>query len=367
MRILVLNPGSSTLKGSLLAAGEDDAVTATVDWPAGEAGADAVVGSVLDELPRGADAVGYRVVHGGTAYRVPTRVDDALLAAVEELDALAPLHNRRAAAVIRAGQALLPNLPHVACFDTAFHATLSEEARRYPLPPDWVERWEIRRFGFHGLSVAWSTGRAAQLLGRPPEELGMVVAHLGSGCSVTAVEAGRSVDTSMGLTPFEGLMMGTRSGSVDPGILLRLLDGGIATDQLADGLTHRSGLLAIGGTASARELEQRDAAGDADAALALAMFARRAAAAIASAATALSNLDAVVFTGGIGEHSAAVRSAITGRLAVLDVPSVSTPADGDALLAEGPPAVVVVRAREDRVIADEVNRMLQVTDEPLPG
>jgi acetate kinase len=207
--------------------------------------------------------------------------------------------------------------------------------------------------------VAWSTRRAAELLGRPADELRLVVAHLGSGCSVTAVEAGRSVETSMGLTPYEGLMMGTRSGSVDPGILLRLLESGISTAQLADGLTRRSGLLAIGGTASARELEQRAEAGDPGASLALGIFARRAAAAVAAAATALSKLDAIVFTGGIGEHSAAIRSAITGRLGVLGVPGTSTPADGDAVLADGPPAVVVVHAREDRVIADEVDRALR--------
>jgi acetate kinase len=358
MRILVLNPGSSTLKAALLTAGEDDAVNVTAEWPAGEAGAEQVVAAALADLPAGAAAVGYRVVHGGTKYQGPARVDDELLSAVEELDALAPLHNRRAAAVMRAGRAALPALPHVACFDTAFHATLSEEAWRYPLPAAWVDRWGIRRFGFHGLSVAWSARRAAELVGRPRGELCIVVAHLGSGCSVTAVDGGRSVDTSMGYTPFEGLMMGTRAGSIDPGILLRLLDGGLSTDELADGLAHRSGLLAIGGTADARELEERAEHGDEPARLALGLFARRAAAAIASASTALPRLDAVVFTGGIGEHSVAVRAEITHRLGVIGLRRTDAAADGDAVLAEGPPAVLVVQAREDRVIADEVARTL---------
>ena len=171
-------------------------------------------------------AVGYRVVHGGARGIRPLPVDDALVARIEALDSLAPLHNRRAAAVIRAGRVAFPDIPHVACFDTAFHATLPEAAWRYPLPADWVARWELRRYGFHGLSVTWAVRRAAQLLGRPVGELEMVVAHLGSGASVTAVAGGRWVDTSMGFTPAEGLMMGTRAGSVDPGIIVHLGDGG---------------------------------------------------------------------------------------------------------------------------------------------
>ena len=357
MRVLVLNPGSSTLKASVVD-GREDAAPVTVEWPAGETGAGEVVRQAVRHLSDGIDAVGYRVVHGGARYRSATRVDDALLSAVEQLDELAPLHNRRAAAVIRAGLSALPDLPHVACFDTAFHATLPEEAWRYPLPDEWVAARGIRRFGFHGLSVAWATRRSAELLGRSPVDLRIVVAHLGSGCSVTAVDGGRSVDTSMGLTPYEGLMMGTRSGSIDPGILLRLIDDGVTAQELADGLARRSGLLAVGGTADARELESRAGTGDPAARLALSMFARRAAAAIAAAATALPQLDALAFTGGIGEGSASMRRDIVGRLGNQGFDDILAEPEGDGVIEAGPPAVLVVRAREDRVVADEVASVL---------
>lgn len=360
MPILVLNAGSSTLKATLLEPGADEPIgEATVEWPAGDEGASDVVRSSLDLIPDQVDAVGYRVVHGGSHYTAPSLVDESLLEVVDALDALAPLHNRRAAAVMRAGLEHFPGLPHVACFDTAFHAGLPEEAWRYPIPADWVERDGIRRYGFHGLSVAWAVRRAAELLDRAVADLRLVVAHLGSGASVTAVDGGRSVATSMGFTPYEGLMMGTRSGSIDPGILLRLADEGFSADALADGLAHRSGLLAIGGTSDVRELERRADAGDSDALLALAMFARHAAAGIAAASVALPRVDALVFTGGIGEHSATVRGDIIRRLAILGMAGELADASGDAVVATGVgPSVVVVRAREDRVIADAVGALL---------
>lgn len=357
MRVLVLNPGSSSLKGSIVEGGVSIG-NLDVPWEPGAEDATGVVHGVLDRLTARADAVGYRVVHGGSVYRAPTLVDDALLGAVDELDDLAPLHNRRASAVMRAGGRALPDLPHIACFDTAFHATLPEEGWRYPLPGEWVEATGIRRFGFHGLSVAWATQRSAQLLGRGIESLRLVVAHLGSGCSVTAVDGGRSVDTSMGFTPYEGMMMATRSGSVDPGILLRLLDGIVTRDALADGLAERSGLRAIAGTSSAQEIEERAAAGDQTAQLALAMFARRAAAAIAAASTTLPSLDALVFTGGIGEHSATMRTDIARRLAGLGIAGTLAATDGDGIVADGPAAVLVVKAREDLVVAAEVVALL---------
>ena len=353
MRVLVLNPGSSTLKAALVDSGEAVA-DAVVEWPAGDQHATGVVAGLLERLPSDADAVGYRVVHGGAEYRAPTPVDDRLLERVEALDELAPLHNRRAAAVMRAGLAALPSLPHVACFDTAFHRDLAEEAWRYPIPDHWTDRFAIRRYGFHGLSVAWSVRRAAELLGRPVPDLDLVVAHLGSGCSVTAVHGGRSVDTSMGYTPYEGLMMATRSGSIDPGILLRLADAGVGSHELADGLAHDSGLGAIAGTPDLREIEARAAAGDERARLAIGMFARRAAAAIGAAMTALLGVDALVFTGGIGENSSAMRAEITGRLISLGIRRVAGDAADDAVLDTGPPAIVVVTAREELVIAAEV-------------
>ena len=369
MRICVLNAGSSTLKASIVLAetDADPAIAAekTVEWPAGAEEADDVVRQAIDALGSSPEAVGYRVVHGGSTYRAASRVDAALVADVESLDALAPLHNRRAAAAMRAGLATLPRVPHVACFDTAFHATLPEAAWRYPLPTEWVDRFGIRRYGFHGLSVAWATRRAAALMRRPERELGLVVAHLGSGCSVTAVQGGRSVGTSMGLTPYEGLMMGTRAGSVDPGILLHLASHGITVDELADGLARRSGLLAIGGSADVRHLEQAAGTGDAGAALALDMFARHAAEAVAAAATTLNRFDGLVFTGGIGENAVGVRANILRRLRALGLPrpghhgsdrAARTP---DSVLQHGPPAVLVVAARENLVIGTEVAALIE--------
>jgi acetate kinase len=366
MRVLVLNAGSSSLKASVVDADADARLgTAEADWPVSDDDAgevDPVLDRVLADLPAdaGAEAVGHRVVHGGSRYVDTSPVDDDLLAEVERLDALAPLHNRRAALVMRAARARLPRLPEVACFDTAFHASLPQEAWRYALPDDWVEPHGIRRHGFHGLSVAWAVRRAGELLDRPPAELHLVVAHLGSGSSVTAVARGRSAATSMGFTPFEGLVMGTRSGSVDPGILLHLLRAGITHDELADGLSARSGLLALSGTTSdLRRIEAAADVGDERARLAFAVYARSAAAAIAGAATALRTLDAIVFTGGIGTHSASMRLAIVERLGALGASARLVPLDGDGVATTGPPGVLVVAAQEDRVIAGEVRRALR--------
>ena len=361
MRVLVLNPGSSTLKAAVLVAESGEVVADdTIDWQAGLDGAADVVARAIERLSAGtADAVGYRVVHGGSRYTGPAAVDEALLRAIEELDALAPLHNKRAVSVMRAAKQLLPNLPHVACFDTAFHADLPEEARSYPLPAEWVERWGIRRYGFHGLSVTWAVRRASELLGKSREDLALVVAHLGSGCSVTAVDGGRSVDTSMGFTPYEGLMMGTRAGSVDPGILLRLAADGVPVEELADGLGHRAGFAAIAGTSDVREVERRAMAGDAVARLAVDMFVHRAAGCVAAVATSLPRIDVLVFTGGIGEHSHLIRAAIVRRLGSLGIPDDVRNADADAVLAQGQSSVLVIQAREDRVIAEEVAALLQ--------
>lgn len=367
MRVLVLNPGSSTLKAAVLEP-PDRTPLATVEV---ERGADAsrlddaadAVGRALDAVSREgvrADeirAVGYRVVHGGSRFREPVVIDDAVVAAIDELAPLAPLHNTVAAATIRAGRSAVPAATHVAAFDTAFHAALPEDAVRYAVPSRWAEAWGVRRYGFHGLSVAWATRRAGELLDRPIEALGLVVAHLGSGCSVTAVEGGRSVETSMGMTPLEGLVMGTRAGSLDPGILLMLLrDGKLGLEDLAEDLDHRAGLLGLSGrSADVRDLLAAEADGDEAARLALAVFVRRAAGGIAAAATALQRLDAIVFTGGIGEHSAPVRRRILGRLSTLGVDpaaSAESTAPEWVLESRSGPALVVVRAREDVVIAE---------------
>jgi acetate kinase len=392
MRVLVLNPGSSSLKSSVI----DTATIPAGPGGAASAGATASPGPALAAVPAplakadvdwGTDAtsggdpaddirallaqyeaagisaaslgaVGYRVVHGGATFRRPVRVTPEVIAQVTALRDLAPLHNGVAAATMTAGLAAIPQLPHVAVFDTAFHATLPEEAYRYPVPDRWFSEWGVRRYGFHGMSVAWSAERAAALLARPVHDLRTVVAHLGSGCSVTAVEGGRSVATSMGLTPLEGLMMGTRAGSIDPGILFYLLrTGRLNPDELADEMDHQSGLAGVSArTSDVRELLRAETAGDAPATLALRLFTRRAAECIAAAATALPAIDAIVFTGGIGENAAGLRARIVARLSVIGVaPVTEDPIATDAVLsAPGrSPAVLRIEAREDLIVARE--------------
>ncbi|MGH2473818.1 MAG: acetate/propionate family kinase [Candidatus Limnocylindrales bacterium] len=366
-RVLVLNAGSATLKATVLDLPEETLrFERTIDWSATAPPAErrAAIDSVLDAAVAGGvesdtiEIVAHRVVHGGERFTAPTVVDDDVVDALDGLADLAPLHNPSGVATIRVARERLPAVPHVASFDTAFHATLPVVARRYPVPDDWGRDHGIRRYGFHGLSVDWSVGRAAALLERPVSELRLVVAHLGGGCSVTAVEGGRSIDTSMGLTPLEGLMMGTRAGSIDPGIVFRLLRAGLSPDEVERRLEHESGLVGVAGTADMRRLVERSAAGDARATMAIALFVRRAAAGIAAAATTLPTLDAVVFTGGIGEGAASVRTAICERLGSFGVPI--PPAvridDGepDAVVADAGAddvAVLRVHAREDLVMA----------------
>jgi acetate kinase len=382
MRVLVLNVGSSSLKGSIVDSGDFTAIAkAEVSLGADatrKRGIEKTVRSLLGKLgvtgphpdpppPAGEGysigAVGHRVVHGGTRFLSAVRVDDRVLKGIEALAEFAPLHNPVAAATIRAARSALPRVPQVAAFDTAFHATLSEEQFLYPVPWRWHREFGIRRFGFHGLSVEWSTRRAAELLGRPAAELALVVAHLGSGCSVTAVLNGRSVATSMGLTPMEGLMMGTRSGSIDPGILLYMLrTRRTGWRELQEALDHESGLVAVFGRAAGmREIEKAAGVGNKRAQLAIDMFVSRAAAGMAAAATALPRLDALVFTGGIGEHSASVRSAIVGRLAPLGIGAVAAmDVRNDATISRPGTSVAILRveAREDAVIAGQTAELL---------
>lgn len=356
MRILVLNAGSSNLKASLIESpNRAPADERTVDWVDEERDAgSATIREALDMAGSRLDAIGHRVVHGGERFAGPTRLDDEVVAAIESLTDLAPLHNPLAVTTIRATRRILPDVPQVASFDTAFHATLPESARRYPVPDDWT-RAGIRRYGFHGLSVSWSVQRASEMLRRPIAELRLVVAHLGGGCSVTAVDAGRSIDTSMGMTPLEGLMMGTRAGSIDPGIVFRRLREGQPAETVESDLDRRSGLVGIGGSADMRTLLAREARGDERAGLAIEMFVRRAAMAIAASATNLATVDAIVFTGGIGEHSPTVRTRICERLHLVRLDGSELEIDGDARLgtSTGPP-VLRIAAREDVVIAGQV-------------
>jgi acetate kinase len=354
VRILVINAGSSSLKASAIEPPGSTLATTKKSWGSDASRSetrDSGVAAALQDLagagaPLDAfDAVGHRIVHGGTRFVDSVVVDDEVIQGIGAASSLAPLHNGVALETLQAARRALPNVPHIACFDTAFHRTLAPEAYRYPVPRRWSEEWGVRRYGFHGLSVAWSTQEASRLMGRPAGELGLVVAHLGSGCSVTAVWQGRSVDTSMGETPLEGLMMGTRSGSVDPGMLLRILsEGRLRPSEMDSVLEHESGLLGVSGVSGDMEHVQAAAdEGNADARLAVAMFTRRAAAGIAAAATSLPRRDALVFTGGIGEHAAAVREEILGRLAGLGFDRSTS---------------LVIGAREDLVIAEETARLL---------
>jgi acetate kinase len=336
--VLVVNAGSSSLKLRLL--GPDDELQGSADLGADAAGLD----EALAELGR-PDAVGHRIVHGGERFREPVAIDAAVTEALRGLTALAPLHQPKSLAALDAVSRALPDVPAVACFDTAFHAGLPEAASTYALPAEWRERWRIRRYGFHGLSHAWASRRAGG--GR------VVTCHLGAGASLAAVRDGRCVDTTMGFTPLEGLVMATRSGTVDPGLLLWLLEEtGMAERELAHALEHESGLLALAGTADMREVAQQGG-------LALDVYLHRLRAGIAAMTAALGGLDALVFTGGVGEHSPEVRGGAADGLGFLGVAVDPEPnARGDEDIGTGPVRVMVVEAREDLEISRGVRRVL---------
>ncbi len=358
LRALVLNAGSSTLKWAVLEA-DGGAVVAsgTETWADGR---DAVIRDGLRAAPAFA-AVGHRVVHGGAQFRAAVRVDAAVRARLEALVELDPLHMAPSLAGIDAAAAAFPDVPQVAAFDTAFHAAMPAAAAGYALPYEWSQRWGLRRYGFHGLSVAYSVARVAALAGRMPARL--VVCHLGGGCSVTAVEDGRSVDTTMGMTPLEGLPMATRSGSVDPGLLLHLvLRRGVAPAELLSALEERSGLLGVSGiSGDLREVLAAADAGDARARLAYDGFIVGLRRAVGAMAGVLGGCDAVAFTGGIGENSGRVRAAAAAALPGLrldDARNRAPPGDADVAAGESPVRAFVVRAREDLVILGEMARVL---------
>ncbi len=300
--------------------------------------------------------VGHRLVHGGDAVRTPTIVDNEVLAAVRGYADLAPLHVPPALALVEAARRTLPSVPQVLCPDTAFHAGLPEIARTYALPSEWRREYGLRRYGFHGLSYAWATRRAAELLDRPVSELDMVLAHLGGGSSVCAVRRGVSVDTSMGFTPLEGVPMSKRSGSVDPGMLLWLLCGSrLSLEELREGLEHRSGLLGLSDGRSG-DTRQLVAAGDKAATLALDVFVHRVSREFAAAATSLERLDAIVFTGEIGWDQPEIRDGVCGRLGLLGVvPPALHEVNTDGFVS--PPGaavpVLVIEPREELEVARE--------------
>jgi len=302
MNILVLNPGSSSLKSAYFRFPEELAQPGTAKTVAEE----------LANATSPIDAVGVRVVHGGSRFESPTAVDDDVLAEIRNLAELAPLHNPLAAGVIDEVRGALRGVPIVAVFDTAFHRTLPPVAFTYAVPPELG----VRRYGFHGISYSYVSKRLHALNAGSR----LIVAHLGNGASVCAIRDGRSVDTSMGFTPMEGLVMGTRAGDLDPGVILYLLRKGRTEADLDDLLNHRCGLRGVSETSGdVRELERAAAAGDARASLALDLFAYRAAGYIASYCAAIDGVEAIAFTAGIGEHSASMRKRICDRLAFLGV------------------------------------------------
>lgn len=364
MRVLVANAGSSSLKLRLLDG--DDAVVYAADLPAPASGRyDAAVREFVSKAG-GIDAVGHRVVHGGAEFLQSAVLDERSLGRLRRLSDLAPLHNGPALAVVDALRVTTPAIPHVACFDTAFHTGMPDAAALYALPLELLERHGLRRFGFHGLSHAWAARRACALLGRGVEGLRLVTCHLGAGSSLAAVASGRSVDTTMGFSPNEGLVMATRSGSIDPGILLWLMrHSDMGSDELDHLLEYESGLRGLsGGSGDMRELVDAVQAGDGRARTAFEVYLHRLRSGVAAMAAAMGGLDAVVFTGGVGENSAPVRDEVCRGLGFLGlgVDPARNEAPGEAdedLTADGAQArVLLVRSREDLEIARSVRELL---------
>jgi len=362
MRVLVVNAGSSSLKVSLVGAND-----AELESHAFKASAGRFKKAELEAAIRamdGVDAVGHRVVHGGPRYTASVPIDARVVAYLHSIEDLAPLHLPAAISGILAVRRLLPRVPAVACFDTSFHAGMPSAASTYAIPARWRLRHGIRRYGFHGFSHAYSARRAAELLARTPSELRVVTGHLGSGASLAAVDGGRSVDTTMGFTPLEGLVMATRSGSVDPGMLLWLQRHQRVTErELTQALDGRSGLLALAGTSDMREVLDRRSAGDELAQLAFDVYMHRLRACIASMAAAMGGLDALVFTGGVGENSATVRGEAGAGLRFLGIEIDATlnagaSGDGDVSTRAAQVRTLVVHAREDVEVARDVRLLL---------
>lgn len=391
MNILVLNAGSSSLKFGLFRmeeSGETRLVEGVLERVGTERAAlalqvvgqperrEAVPAATPEQAAEQAfgcvatftvDAVGYRVVHGGARFVAPARITPETLEAIRPLSPLAPLHNPVDLAGIETGLRLLPEVPAVAVFDTAFHHTLPAVAATYALPDSLSKQFGLRRYGFHGISHRYVSARLLECLGRPAEGTRLITCHLGSGASVCALRDGRSLDTSMGMTPLEGLVMGTRSGDVDPGLLLYLVNAcGLSVGDIGDVLSHQSGLLGVSGCSSdVRDLERAAADGDARSLLALELFAYRVRKYIGAYAATLGGLDALAFTGGIGEHSPEMRSRICRDLDFLglQLDEEANHADfrNDAIRIcppESRVAVWTIRCEEEHQIARETFELL---------
>jgi acetate kinase len=385
MRILAINCGSSSIKCAVFS-GEPLSRSfqlnvenvGTPAMPDIAAALDALLEQLrtrwieLGEL----DAVAHRIVHGGERFTTTTLIDDATLAALGTLDRLAPLHNPPALATVRRLRELFARIPHVAVFDTAFHTTLPARAREYALPEDIRSRFGIRRYGFHGISHAHVASQVATAMDRKPQELRVVSCHLGNGASLAAIEYGRSVETSMGMTPLEGLVMGTRAGDLDPGVMLELMRA-MTPDELAKLLNGGAGLAGLTGTADLRDIERRAAAGDESCRLAIGVYTHRIRKYIGAYAAIMGGVDALAFTGGVGERSALVRQRCLQRLGFLGAifdeehnriahVSAELPLI-DIATPQSRARIFVVRADEELSMAQETARLLAARPSATPG
>jgi acetate kinase len=392
MNVLVCNAGSSSLKFSLFEAERERLLAeGGIDWASQptrlivrrpgqrEVGSELplrqhgeALARILEALQAGPSAplrgpgdvhaVGHRVVHGGQHYSTAVRITADVRQAIGDLAELAPLHNPASLQAIEAVEIALPGVPQVAAFDTAFHATLPEVARTYPVPRTWTRDWGLRRYGFHGLSHAYCAGRAAELIGR--DDARLVIAHLGNGASVSAVRAGICVDTSMGFTPMDGLMMGTRSGAVDPGLLIYVLrQKGLDADRLDHALNHESGLLGMSGISSDMRRVLAAMPQDPAARLAVDVYVHRIRQTIGAMAATLGGIDALVFTAGVGEHAVEIRERVCDHLGHLGLRldlaanRACTP-DAGIALPDSPGRILVIATREDLTIVRETVRVI---------
>ncbi len=384
MPYLIFNSGSSSLKFAMFVAETERLlVEGSIDWghtptrlvmhrenqPKAEEELDLhghaeAIGRILQELGSSDEitAIGHRVVHGGDVYSSTVEINAEVERRLAELVDLAPLHNASSLEVIRAARKALPGVPHFAAFDTAFHSTLSPAARTYPVPKQWTNDWHLRRYGFHGLSYAYCSLRAAELL--PGRKLKLVIAHLGSGASLAAVDDGKSVDTTMGFTPLDGLMMGTRSGSVDPGILIYLLrHKGLSVDQLDHALNSESGLLGVSGVSSDLRDVLTACRDNGDARLAIDVYVHCLVRLIGGMAATLDGVDALVFTAGVGEHSAEIRRRVCGRLGFLgleldEAANANSKPDADIASPTSRARILVIATREELTIARDIRCMI---------
>jgi len=363
MRTLVINAGSTSVKISLVDE-NDEIVSSARLGPVDDGLVDHLREFLKDVGP--VDMVGHRIVHGGPAFTTATEITRDVRKVLQNLNELAPLHNPPGLAGVDAVQQLLPNVRQVACFDTSFHVTLPPEAKTYAIPAEWMTKWGIRRYGFHGISCAWAAPRAAEILGRPTQGLRLVICHLGGGASATAVVSGRSVDTTMGFTPVEGLVMATRPGDLDPGALLWALSHGLSVAEASNALEFGSGLLGLSGKRSSdpQELLIARDSGDELAKLAIAVYLHRLRAKVAAMVAASEGIDALVFTGGIGEHNETIRKETCDEMAWLGIRlddhanHLVGKVDADISTLDAKVRTLVIHSREEIHIARECRQLL---------